>query len=266
MQLSQVLNYINQALNYPSITYDDVSLFFDSAITELNSSLHIRIPLVSTMLNEFPQYMSKEIPNRVLLSKYPEDTDTIPTYESVSEALMRKSKFAYFTKLNKYGILNYRATDYDLYPQLYAVYANSGNPIYFKTLKFSQEDAFWIVDESSELSNFDFNVYLPDDWIILWLIPYICFKYTVRDGGTAASFAEDLTQGFQQLQNAYNIPSTVNLVTMAGLPAYYALTLEHIDNLNITVPTRAIYENMKHPRSLNAQFGNIYDRGGFMYD
>ena len=266
MQLSQVLNYVNQALNYPSITYDDVSLFFDSAVTELNSTLHIKLPLVSTMLNEFSQYVSKETPNRVLLSKYPEDTDVIPSYDSVADALQRKSKFAYFPKLNNFGILNYTATDYDLYPQLYAVYANAGEPVYFKAVKFSQDDAFWVVDHESALANFNFNTYLPDDWVILWLIPYVCFKYTVRDGGTAASFAEDITQGFQQLQNAYDIPSTVTLSTVAGMPAYYLLVKDNIHNLNITVPTRAIYETMQHKRALNAKFGSMYDRGGFMYD
>lgn len=266
MQLNQVLNYINQALNYPSITYDDVSLFFDSAITELNSSLHIKLPLVSKMLNEFSQYVSKETPNRVLLYKRPEDTDVIPTYDSVSDALMSKPRFAYFPKLNMYGILNHYATNYDLYPQLYAAYANAGEPVYYKAVKFSQEDAFWVVDHDSTLANFDFSTYLPDSWVILWLIPYICFKYTVRDGGTAVSFAEDLTQGFQQLQNAYDIPSTVTLSSVAGLPAYYFLVKDNINNLNVKVPTRAIYEHMQHERSLNAKYGSMYDRGGFNYD
>lgn len=272
MKLSQVLNYINQALNYPSITYDDVSLFFDSAITELNSSLHIKLPIVSTMINEFLQYVSKEIPNRVLLSKYPEDTDVIPTYENKAAALVKNAKYAFITSENKYGILNTIKIvntikkDYALYDSLYAVYSNAGVPTYFKALKFSQNEAIWVRDEDSALINFDFSTYLPDAWVILWLIPYVCFKYTVRDGGTAASFAEDLTQGFQQLQNAYDIPSTTSLITVAGLPAYHTITSENINNLNIEVPTRAIYEHMQHARSLNAKFGSMYDRGGFMYD
>ena len=266
MKLSQVLNYINQALNYPSITYDDVSLFFDSAITELNSSLHIKLPIVSTMMNEFLQYVSKEIPNRVLLSRNPEDTDVIPTYETKEAALARNAKHAFIISERKYGILNTAKTDYTLYDSLYAIYSNAGVPTYFKALKFSQDEAIWVRDEDSALINFDFITYLPDAWVILWLIPYVCFKYTVRDGGTAASFAEDLTQGFQQLQNAYDIPSTTNLITVAGLPAYHTITSENINNLNIEVPTRAIYEHMQHARSLNAKFGSMYDRGGFMYD
>lgn len=266
MKLPQVLNYINQALNYPSITYDDVSLFFDSAIVEINSSLHIKMPLVSVMINEFLQYMSNNNPNKVLLTAYPEDTDTFPIFSTIEDALVTSPKYAYFSSLNKFGILNAGSKTYTLYPNLYGIFRNSGVPVHFKAVKFSQTDIVWVIDEDADPTNFEFNHYLPDSWVLLWMIPYVCYKYTVRDGGTAANFAEELTQGFQQLQNAYDIPSTVVLSTVAGRPAYSELTKLNLDNLNIKVPTRAIYENMQHERSLNATYGNMYDRGGFLYD
>ena len=63
--------------------------------------------------------------------------------------------------------------------------------------------AAWVEISTAETYEAEFSHYLPDEWIMLWLIPYVCYKYTVRDGGTAQSFAEELTQGFQQLQDTY---------------------------------------------------------------
>ena len=53
--LSNCIDRINQILNYPSLTYDDVSAFFDQAIAELNTNLHIGLRSISeciTLNNE----------------------------------------------------------------------------------------------------------------------------------------------------------------------------------------------------------------------
>ena len=44
MKLTDALSNINLALNYPALTYDDIKLYFDMAIAELNTTLHTSIP------------------------------------------------------------------------------------------------------------------------------------------------------------------------------------------------------------------------------
>lgn len=266
MKLTHTIEYINQALNYPAITYEDVSLYFDMAITELNTVLHISMPTTSTMFNEFRQYVSKAVPNRILLKAFPEDTDEVPSYATVEEATSNAADYCYIIKEKKYATWNKKDKAYTFSDNLYAIFANAGNPIYFKTLKYSNTNAIWVQDEDSDIVQFDFNMYLPDDWVILWIIPYICFKYTVRDGGTASVFAEEVTQGFQQLQNSYDIPSKVLLSKVADKPAYYFEVVKNLPYLNKEVPLKAIYPEMKHSRNINASYGSMFDRGGFSYD
>ena len=136
------------------------------------------------------------------------------------------------------------------------------NPIYYKAAIYGDE-VFWVKQFNDVLLECEISDYLPDDWVLLWLIPYVCFKYTVRDGGTASTFAEELTQGFQQLQETYGIPSKVTLATYADKEAYTELVEKNLPNLDIAVPTQAIYESMKHSRIVNAVYGSMYDRGGF---
>ena len=271
MTLNNTIEYINLALNYPSITYAEVSLYFDMAIAELNTTLHTSIPKVSEMIDNFKQKMSKTQNSRVHLTEDPEFTDyTIPVYDSAVEGMIdafsNNKKYFYSTNTKKFYIQTGSGiTTYTEHDELFGFYLKDNvltNPIYYKAAVYGEE-AFWVKEFTDIQLECDLKEYLPDDWVLLWLIPYVCFKYTVRDGGTASTFAEELTQGFQQLQETYGIPSKVNLATYADKEAYTSLVEANLPNLNVAVPTKAIYESMKHSRITNAVYGSMYDRGGF---
>ena len=77
----------------------------------------------------------------------------------------------------------------------------------------------------------------------------------------AGVFSEELTQGFQQLQEAYDVRETVRLNEVADKYAYRKLVLENINNLSKEVPTRAIYESMKTKRAIQATYQDFYNGG-----
>lgn len=228
MTLSETLSNINLALNYPALTYEDIKLYFDMAIAELNTTLHTSLPTVSTMITEFRQYSSK--PCEKVLNTDPET--------------------------NNYGV----SDSSDITTGTVGIYIRDGIPEKYICVQYGTSK-YWVKYET--IDSCDISEYLPDDWVLLWLIPYVCFKYTVRDGGTAQTFAEELQQGFQQLQETYDVPAKVTLATYADKLAYHNLVEKKLPNLDIMVGTRAIYENMKHDRSLNAIYSNMFDRGGF---
>ena len=267
MQLSKLLTYINQALNYPSLSYEDLDLFLDQAISELNTTLHISIPSVSKMKDDFRQYLSKQLDGKRVLIPANQD----PTSSSVSitgyddeDSVPAGTKYFYNREKGLFGILDVATSSYEYYKTIYGTYMRNGMPEVYQSWIFaSGQDPIWEAYTANE-EDFDLVNYLPDDWVMLWLIPYACYKYTVRDGGTAQTFAEELTQGFQQLQETYDVPSTVALATVADKYAYHGLAEEFINNLNVKVRTLAIYESMKHSRNTNAIFGSMYDRGGFL--
>lgn len=256
MKLSKTLNYINQALNYPALIFNDVSLFFDSAITELNTTLHTGIPLVTEMIEEFRQRLSKNTPKvTIAQNKDPQFDPTIPS------SAITHPKYYYNASTKLFYILDVITNTYQSAKSLNGVYIRNAKQEDYKAVVYGQNASWQIYD--ANVLECEFSEYFPDEWVILWLIPYVCFKYTVRDGGTASSFAEELTQGFQQLQDTYNVPERTILATVAEKEAYKSLVSENLANLNIYVRTRAIYEYMKHDRVINARFGSMYDRGGF---
>ena len=256
MKLSEIINYINTALDYPALTYKDVDLFLDAAIAELNTTLHTSIPLVKDMVKEFKQLWLDYAPNKIRLTVDPANSDfNIPTI----------SGGAYFYSIpdKQFWVKNFSTGEYvGPFHKLQAIYIDAEKLHIYNTMVFG-DSAAWVEVPTDPTFEADLEEYLPDEWIILWLIPYVCYKYSVRDGGTAQSYAEELTQGFQQLQESYDVPSTVLLTKYADRPAYKSLVEKHLPNLNILVPTRAIYGEMKHSREVQAIFGGFYDRGGF---
>ena len=73
-----------------------------------------------------------------------------------------------------------------------------------------------------------------------------------------------VTQGFQQLQTSYNVPNTVQLSTVAHLPAYRKLVEDNLDNLRKEVPTRAIYQNMMVRNGISVVRATaLFDTGGW---
>lgn len=247
MKLTDCIQFINQALNYPAITYEDLSVYFDMAIAELNTTLHTDIPVVSEMIKEFRHLLSK----RKNMVKITDPNATIPTTSGEGVT------FYYDEATNKY------VTPLGSFDKLYAVCNNSGKLSYYETIKFPGIAPQFIVCEDYSYNEADLGIYLTSDWVLLWLVPYVCFKYTVRDGGTASTFAEELTQGFQQLQDTYDVPGTVLLTTYADHPAYFVEVEKRLPNLNVRIGTRAITDYMKHVRNVNAIYGSLYDNGGF---
>ena len=260
MKLTDTLSNINLALNYPALTYEDIKLYFDMAISELNTTLHTSIPTVSTMIKEFRQKMSKIKDNQIVLDVDPYQNDFSIDVNPDTPA-DGNPKCYYNSKEKCYYAWNKFTKEYSTYPSLVGIYIRDGVPEKYISAIYGT-DVYWIKQEDNP-DDCDFIDYLPDDWILLWLIPYVCFKYTVRDGGTAQTFAEEMQQGFQQLQETYDVPSKVLLATYADKPAYTELVAKHLPNLNVKVYTRAIYDSMKHGRSVNAVYGNMFDRGGF---
>lgn len=245
--LADCVERLNQILNYPSLEYINVEHFFDQAISEINSELHLGLRPISEIYQKSKLDL-KDLKDVVMLSAEP--VLNIPVYESIPE----NPADIYLYN----GLIHYNGDKTT--NKLYAVARDSGKM--YQTVILGG-GAYWYTFETSPELRIDLTEYMPYDWIVLFLIPYICFRYAVRDGDSGAMYAEDFGNGFQQLRNSYDIPTTVLLSQQAGKLAYYQDTLDSLPNLNIQVPTRAIYENMKVSRAIAAQHGSVYDRGGW---
>lgn len=258
--LTQFMNEINAALNYPALSYPDVSLFLDQAVAELNTTLHTGLRSISECIRLFE---SKHAPNAGVVSLGAAlPTDAFPTSSDgtlgdgqayarvLSSSASHPKEFAYRDGAEvKYS------------KQLLGIVSSAGMPSYFSAVAYSDSACVWVAAENPHI--LDLNEYFDDDWIMLWLIPYVCFKYTVRDGGVASTFAEEMQQGFQQLQESYDVPDSYTISERAGEFAYDEDLDEHSDDLTARVKIRALKGYMKHGRTLNAEYGSMFDAGGF---
>ena len=120
--LSDAIQRINMNLNYPAITFEDVSSFFDMAIADLNTSLHTEIKSVSNMIKEFRHYMSKNI-NRILLTSEPDASSVIEEHATEADANTYNLTYYYNTTTKLYGTK--LGTTWNYSPTLYGVYNNS---------------------------------------------------------------------------------------------------------------------------------------------
>ena len=251
--LSDCIITINQVLNYPSLSYEDVSHFFDQAISEINSELNIGLRPISEIYKESSLKL-EDLGDAIILSSAPNyeittDTTADVYFNRELGQIMYKTGSEYKSTSKLYGMLPGYAGD-------------TVNNQIWQTV-FLNNNAYWTPYESVPSRNVDLTQYLPYDWIVLFLIPYVCFKYDIRDGGTGTIYADDFSNGFQQLRNSYDVPYFVNLSEQAGKKAYQHDIETHLPNINITIPTRAIYEDMKIGRSIRAVYGSMYDRGGW---
>jgi hypothetical protein len=148
---------------------------------------------------------------------------------------------------------------------MYAVYLNDKNQrvLYESIYYYIEATYLWTPVDENRLNDFSLDVYIPDDWVILFLIPYVCFKASVRDGGNGGLYHEEFTQGFQQLQTSYDVPNFVALNTVAHLEAYRPLVKQYIAALNTKVPTRAVYDSMKIGNAIMPEYGGFHTRGGW---
>ena len=260
--ISDCMSRINQALNYPAISYEDVSHFFDQAITELNTSLRISLPTVTEMRFE-NIFKVSEAPNVVALTKSP--TAKIEVVDTVPEGAPSSTGNT---------IVYYYNASYRFDSSFY-IYKNNTWTAFKKAYGIFRGDAFEFFDLYGEapaykkvplefVSEFSLTEYLPVDWIILFLIPYVCFKFSVRNGDSGGVFNDEFTQGFQQLQTSYNVPNSVVLSTVAHKPAYKSLVESSLHDLTRTVQTRAIFDDMKVPNGIHTIHGaGVFDLGGW---
>lgn len=262
MKLSECIQYINSALNYPALTYVDINVFFDMAISELNTTLHTSIPTVKDMVQMYKEKTLRYESNKLILTDDPKDTDYVIPTEDPDNPFATDPDCYYSYETKKFYILNKYTHEYSEHDSIKGVYIDDGQLRLFQSMNYGASAAWAEIPTDPEYDA-DLGDYLPDDWILLWLIPYVCFKYTVRDGGTAQTFAEELSQGYQQLQETYNVPDKVMLSKYADKPAYTKEVEKWLPYLDVIIPTKAIYEDMKHSRNTNAIFGGFYDRGGF---
>lgn len=261
--ITDCISRINQALNYPAISYDDVSHFFDQAIAELNTSLRIGLPLVSEMRAEHTFKISDNpncifIPSDAVLSSIdavselpeaPEDGDLPVVFYVDSDNALNSVFYIY-----REG--SWHTAD--------VVYGIKPDRTSFQAIRIGNTAAAWVEVPYTYLKEFSLTEYLPTDWIVLFLIPYVCFKFAVRNGDGGELFSDEFTQGFQQLQTSYNVPNVVELTTVAHLPAYRELVKEHLNDLRITVATRAVTEEMRIRNGVQKINGvSVYDHGGW---
>lgn len=248
--LNEAITRINQTLNYPSATYEDLAVFFDQAISELNTSLHIAIDPISRLVQQAQSDATKE--PLIVLTAQPNATTTIPTTET--------KPCWYDTTTKTFKV--FQNNEWLEYPRVYGVY-QSDEFKFYQTVKITETVIYWGPMNEYDIGDFNLTTILPINWITLFLIPYVCFKYAVRDGDNGALYSEEFQQGFQQLQDAYDIPSVVNLVDVADLSAYRDLVTDNLPNLDKLVRTKAITESMLHDRQVMPTYGGMFDNGGW---
>ena len=249
--LNEAITRINQTLNYPSATYEDLAVFFDQAIAELNTSLHIAIDPISRLIYQAQKDIATE--PLIVLTRQPDSITTIPTTET--------KPCWYDTTAETFKV--FQNDKWLECPRVYGVYYTTDGPKYYQTVKITVTIIYWGLMNEYDIGDFNLTTILPINWITLFLIPYVCFKYSVRDGDNGALYSEEFQQGFQQLQDAYDIPSTVNLADVADLPAYRDLVTDNLPNLNKLVRTKAITESMLHDRQVMPTYGGMFDNGGW---
>lgn len=280
--LADCVEKINQVLNYPSVAYSDISYFFDQAISELNTELHIGLKPISEIYKN-STFKVEDLGDFIYLSEAPVGNldkiylESDETHKNDDVLLVIKNQNNANDTFDDVSVIKYRVykdSEYKETERLFGMYARyvtdeNGKPTgeiqreLYQTVTVGTW-AYWTPYAIVPDVELDLTEYLAYDWIILFLIPYVCFKYAVRNGDSGALYAEEFQQGFQQLNKSYEVPSFVNLTTQAGKKAYKEDVLTNIDNLNVNIPTRAIYENMKVARVIQATYGNnMYDTGGW---
>jgi hypothetical protein len=238
--------------------------FFDQAIAELNTTFKIGLPLVSEMVSE-NKFDITNVPNAYFLANAPSGSSSeIPTVKDVAECT-DVTKLYYNAQDNLFYKYSSHTDSWEAYSSVYGVYVDNslGRVLYTTVPMYAAAAAYWSPVDESRLDDFDLAIYLPEDWIILFLIPYVCFKFSVRDGNSGQLYNEEWVQGHQQLVNSYDVPNFVVLKDVCHLPAYKSVALQNMSNLNIKCLTRAVYASMKTPTAIRATYGGFYSAGGW---
>lgn len=292
--LSDCMQRINQILNYPSVSYEDISHFFDQAMTELNTILKVKLPLVSEMVYDNTMDISLQsntvlLDNRLTtstriqtLTKSPIDLglkpgDLYTTEDTVEEITV--PKFVFYASSVKIGETEsgddikdttgldrmyyvWNGSSWTPYLTLYGVAFDGAQKYTYIAAAFGI-NAVWVESPAQRTLDFDLCNYMPIDWWILFVIPYVCFKFAVRNGDDGALYSTEFTEGLQQLQTCYDVPNFVKLSDVAGTVGYTEIVKKNLNNLNKTIPTRVITEDMRVGNAIQAIFGSDFDRGGW---
>ena len=264
--LNDCMQRINQILNYPSVAYEDISHFFDHAIAELNTILKIALPSVGEMVYDNTVDTSLQ-PNTVLLDKRPDGVSAIAHVSKVpTEAPAEDAPtYVYYTPNNsvvEYAFYVYNGVSWVRHNLLYGVYFEGASKTTYNTVPIGTR-AYWVETPTIQRLDFDLCEFLPMDWWTLFVIPYVCFKFAVRNGDGGELYQTEFTQGLQQLQTCYDVPNFVKLSDVAGIPAYTEIVKQNLNNLSSRVPTRAITDSMRVGNAIQAVFGNMFDAGGW---
>lgn len=252
--------YVNHALNYPAIQFDDIRPFLDQAISEINTELHTSIVDVDTMERAAKEAITSS-PNIIMITKE-ETSKPIPTTSRGPDGTTNAYYFS--ADDNAYFVYDMDLGIFDRYTELYGVVIENGTPtIYTAGQVLATSIRYWYLDKMYSISDIDLENYFTSDWIKLFLVPYVAYKYSVRDGDTGRLFNEEFVQGFNQLRKSYNVPFQVILSTVADKFAYREDVTHHLPKLNIWNVTRAITQDMKNPMNVNAERIDFYDTGGF---
>ena len=264
--LNKFTEYVNSALNYPAITEQDIYLFLDQAISEVNTEMHTSIPDLDTMKKE----QAKVPAGAKLIELTNADIEaTFPIYFTEAHAITAGHPTYYYNyTLRTFGVYNTTEAKYEYCSRLFGMLRDVADPTkvtYVEARQLMHDTRIvWYSLVYEALFTVDLEYYFTPDWIKLFLIPYVCHKYSVRDGDTGRLFSEEFAQGFQQLRNSYNVPFTVNLALVANVPAYQDIVLQNLPNLDVMCKTRAITKDMFNPQGVNATYGDFYDnQGGF---
>jgi hypothetical protein len=257
---------INQILNYPSVAYEDISHFFDHAIAELNTIVKIALPSVKEMVYNNTIDTSLQ-PNTVLLDKRPDNTTSITRVTKIPTAAPSAGSptYVYYTSSKSvidYAFYVYNGTTWVRHNLLYGVYFEGTSKSTYNTIPIGTA-AYWVETPAVQRLDFDLCEYLPMDWWTLFVIPYVCFKFAVRNGDSGDLYQTEFTQGLQQLQTCYDVPNFVVLSEVAGNDVYTDIVKQNLNNLAIKVPTRAITEQMRVGNAIGAIFENVFDKGGW---
>lgn len=266
--LNDCIARVNQVLNYPSLSYEDIYHFFDQAIAELNTSLHIGLPSVSEMVSEHTFTIS-ERGDVVRLTTRPGNSDHITHLTEKPTAKIEGTDHVYVcgNSFFERKFYKWNGTEWVETHHLYAIFVEYGDTniakFAYSAVAISTELAVWVPVDYENVEEFDLQTYLPTEWWTLFIIPYVCFKFAVRNGDSGELFSDEFTQGFQQLQSSYHVPSDVVLRDAAGHPAYLELIKENIANLTVKVKTRAITKAMRVGTGIGATYGGFYESGGW---
>lgn len=263
--LDDCLARINQVLNYPAVSYGDVSHFFDQAISELNTTFKIDIPSVSEM-RAMHTHDAIDGVSTVVLSTLPTSADGPTHYSSVSKLPNPGSGGAYVcgSSFANRKFYKWDGDSWNAVELLYGLYIKNTELTTYVAVPIDTSTAVWAPVERSHVAEFNLIEYLPFDWWVLFVIPYVCFKFAVRNGDSGELFVNEFTQGHQQLQTSYNVPNRVVLSTVADRIAYTELVKQYLPNLaNVTVPTRAVTSSMRADNSTVPTYVETYSIGGW---